>query len=908
MNADEHEGARMNAETTRPPAAALRLLAAVAPARWGRSVAGDVEEEWTRRAHRCGAVRNWAWCWMVTLGIALRLAPLRFAGREEASSGVEDSRWGKGAGMGTWWQDFQFGMRTLRKSPGFALLAIVTLAVGIGLNTAMFSMVNGLLLQPFPFDDLDRIVSVAERDPTSHSGVSTTSPAAFLDWRARSTSFQAMAAYQFTSANLSGVEIPERVMGYLVSPELFSIVGVQALYGRTFLPEEQQPGKNEVVLLNYDFWWKRFGGDPDILGRTLVLNGVQRTVVGIMPHDYDFPSGADVWLPLSFSPALAANRTARFLPVIAKLKPGVTLAQAQSEMESLAAALEKEFPRREPGTGVAVQNLLDSTVRFYRPIILLLLAAVSFVLLMAVSNVAHLTLARAATRQREIAVRVALGASRGRIVRQLLLESLPLALAGGALGVLLGNWALGALIAATPANHTRFVPGFRYIGLDETVLLYALGVSLVCCLLVAASPARRAGRVDLNEALKEGSGNQMGVGRGRGRNALVVVEIVLSLVLLVAAGLMMRSFVGVMDVEPGFEVDNVVTMMLTLPANKYSTPEQRGRFIDDLLERTSALPGVQAAGATSHLPLSGGGERQRFMVEGRPPEGMESGQLPVVTQAAVTPGYFGALGIRLLGGREFTRQDAAGALPVVIVSEQMAAQQWPGEDAVGRRIIVDGDSTVLTVVGVVSNIRIRMTDTPTPMMYIPMAQSPRSTMTVVLRAPAGSSNDLPRLTAAVRDLAVGIDPDQPVYLVRTMEEVRLESVILLRNLAMQFGAFGIVAVILAAAGVYGVMAYSVSRRSYEMGVRMALGAQPGDVVRQVVREGMVPALIGVPIGLAAAFGVARLIGNFLVGVGPADPLTYAGVTVLLLSVALVACWIPARRASRVDPLVALRYE
>jgi len=801
--------------------------------------------------------------------------------------------------MDTFWQDLRYGSRVLLKNPGFTAVAILALALGIGANSAIFSVVNAVLLRPLPYHDPDRIMTAL------HSGWFPVAPANFLDWRAQNHVFERIAAAQAWGASLTGRDKPEQLKALQVTPDLFPVLGVDPVLGRTFLPEEDRPGAGRVVVLSHQLWQRRFGGDPKIVGQTLVLNGVGHTVVGVMPPGFQFApfwvTNAELWVPLDLT--LRVNdRAGRSLRVFARLKPGVTREQAQAEMDTISRRLEQQYPGTNKSLDVTVDPLHEKVVGKVRQALLVLLGAVSFVLLIACANVANLLLARSAARQKEIAIRTALGAGRLRLVRQLLTESMLLASLGGALGLLLARWGVKFLVALSPAN----LPRVETINLDSRVFGFTLAISLLTGLVFGLAPALQASKLDLNESLKEGGRSATeGIRRNRVRSLLMISEVALALVLLIGAGLMIRSFRRLQAVEAGFDPRRVLTLVVPLRSSQYSTGPQRSAFFQRLIERVGALPGVESASAINHLPLAGDIWTLGFTVEGRPAP--PPGEGPSAAYRIIRPNYFHTMGISLLKGRDFTEHDAAGTPGVAIINEAFARNIWPHEDPIGKRIRVNDDGPdPREIVGIVKDVKQReWTAEPMREMYLPYLQNPApSYLTLVARTTA----DPLSLAAAVRNEVWTIDKDVPVSQVASMEQVIAGATGGPRFNLLLLNLFASVALILAAVGIYGVMAYSVSQRTHEIGIRLALGAQTTDVIKLVVGQGMALTLIGVAIGLAAAFAVTRLMSSLLFGVSATDPLTFAVIALLLLLVALVACYLPARRATKVDPMVALRYE
>jgi predicted permease len=818
----------------------------------------------------------------------------------------EDSRamWGFRS-LETLWQDVHFGVRMLMKNPGFTIVAVIALALGIGANSAIFSVVNTVLLRPLPYKDPDRLVMVWEDATKQGFPRDTPAPANYIDWRDQNQVFEGMAAIADMSFNLTGVGEPERIEGRRVSANLFTLLGVEPQLGRAFLPEEDQPGANRVVIMSHGLWQRRFGSDVTIIGKPLNLNGESYTVVGVMPPQFQFPSRTDeLWTPIAFPAQEAANRGGHYLKVVARIKPGVTLQQAQTEMNAIAVRLQQQYSNTNMGLGAAVVPLHEQVVGDIKPALLVLLGAVGFVLLIACANVANLLLARAAVRQKEIALRAALGASRSRLIRQFLTESILLATLGGGGGLLLSLWGVKLLKTFIPENISQV----KAINIDGRVLLFTLLVSLLTGVIFGLAPATQASKFNLNETLKEGGRDSAAGSRGnRIRGLLVIAEVAVSLILLIGAGLLINSFLRLRNVDPGFRADNLLTMNVILPRLKYADQTRRSAFYAELIQRIEALPGVQSAAVTNWIPLVMQGDSIGISIEGRPDPPPD--QRNIVVTRVVSPHYFGTMGIESLQGRQFNEQDRADSTGVVVVSETMARKYWPGEDALGKRIKSGSSASTnpwLTVVGVVKDVRqFQLNADPKPQMYLPYAQTsflpPRQ---LVVRTKVEPTS----LAATVRKTVWEIDRDQPVSNISTMEEVLAESVARQRFSMLLLGIFAGVALVLAAVGLYGVMSYSVAQRTREIGIRMALGAQRRDVLRLVVGHGLKLVLIGVSIGLVAAFILTRVMSSLLFGVSATDPTTFITISMVLMSVALLASYIPARRATKVDPMVALRYE
>jgi len=802
-------------------------------------------------------------------------------------------------------QDLRYASRILWKNPGFTAVAVVALALGIGANTAIFSVVNTVLLRPLPYKDPEQLVMVWE-DASRHGYPRDTPTAAnYIDWRDQNSVFSGMAAISDNNFNLTGIGDPERLKGRSVSANLFPVLGVDPQLGRVFTAAEDQPGAQKVVLLSHRLWQRRFGGDPAMVGKTLRLNDEPYTVAGVMPARFQFPENDDeLWVPIAFSAEEAANRDRHYLQVIARLKPGVTLAQAQSEMTTIGARLQQQYPQSNADLGVAVTSLHEHLVGDIKPALLVLLGAVGLVLLIACANVANLLLARAAMRQKEIALRVALGARRWRLLQQFLTESVLLATLGGILGLALAYAGLLLLGSFIPENIAQA----REISLDLKVLGFTLLVSLSTGLIFGLAPAIQALRLNQSETLKEG-GRDSVTGRSgkRLRGVLVTAEVAVSLVLLIAAGLLINSFLRLRNIDPGFKVDHLLTMKIELPQPKYETFKSLSGFYADLVQRVQALPGVQSAAVTTNLPLYRQGNSISIQIEGRPDP--PPGQEQIVTTRIISPGYFDTMSIPLLAGRPFNDQDAKTTPNVVVVSETMARRIWPGENAVGKRIApgrIRTDADWMQVIGIVKDVRqFDLIVDPKPQMYLSYRQAvffPPEDLVVKTDVDPAS------MAAAVRKAVWEIDKDQPVSNIKTMEEILGDSIARQRFSMLLLGIFAGVALLLAAVGIYGVMSYSVAQRTHEIGIRMALGAQTGAVLKLAVGYGLKLVVAGVLIGLIAAFALTRLMATLLFGVTPTDPATFALISLLLVGVAAVASYIPARRATKVDPLVALRYE
>ena len=797
--------------------------------------------------------------------------------------------------MGTLWQDVRYGARMLVKSPGLMAVAVLALALGMGANTAIFSVVNAVLLRPLPYRDAERLTTVFESDARQESFYPA-APANFLAWKGAATSFEDLAALSNKgwSGNLTGAGEPERLQGFQVTANFFPLLGVAAAHGRTFLPEEDRPGASNVIVLSHGLWQRRFGGDPSVVGRTLTINGRGYVVVGVMPPDFQIYEKADLWTPVAFDAKEEANDEDHYLFVMSRLRPGVTTEQARAEASAI---LRSRAERPEEANLAGVSPAQEGLVREVRPLLYVLFGAVGFVLLIACANVASLLLARAASRRREIAIRSALGASRTRIVRQLLTESVLLALLGAVLGLFLALWGVDLLVALLPEYVVVGSPALRSLGVDARVLGYTAALSLVTSLIFGLAPALQASKTDLTDALKEGGrGGAGGPWRARLRGGVIVAEVALAVVLLAGAGLMIRTLQQLGNVPLGFDPENVLAVNVDLPEAKYEGPERIAEFYRRALERVAALPGVEQVGARNSLGVSVG-----FTVEGRPP--LDAQNRPQAATRFVSPGYFDALRIPVIRGRTFTEQDRRGATNVAVIDETLARRHFANEDPIGRRLNLWGSPR--EIVGVVGAARYEgPAARPSSTAYLPYTQMTWSGMTLYVR----SAGDPAALTASVRGAIQSVDADQPVYKVRPLASALSELVAPQRYLTLLLGAFAAVALLLSTLGLYGVVAYSVAQRTHEIGIRMALGARPGDVLRMILRQGVVLVALGVAAGLAAALAVTRLMESVLFGVRPTDPLAFAAAALLLVCVALLACYLPARRATKVDPMIALRYE
>jgi putative ABC transport system permease protein len=812
--------------------------------------------------------------------------------------------------METLWHDLRFAVRTLIKKPGFTFVLVLALALGIGANTAIFSVVNAVLLRPLPYKNAERLVWIWSTNPLNDIEFETASPPDYNDWKTQNQSFEEMGAFVSTRLTLTSNGEPERYDAAYVTDGFFEVLGAQAEIGRTFTPDEDKPNSGRVIVLSHALWQRRFGGDPKIVGNAITINGNPFTVVGVMPADFKHPRPeanrkAEMWSPLQVDYAKAGRR-GDYLGVIARLKPNVAIEQSRAEIKTIAGQLEQQYPASNTGWSTLVVPLHERFVGDVRPVLIVLLGAVCFLLLIACANVANLLLARAAARQKEMAIRTALGARRWRIVRQLLTESVLLSVLGGALGLLLALWGVEALVALSPGN----IPRLNEISLDGRVLAFTFGVSLVTGVLFGLFPAWQASNPNLNETLKEGGRGTTEGGRGgRARRALVVAEVALALVPLVGAGLMVKSFMRLQDVNPGFNPERILAVEIYLPGTTYKEGPQATAFYKELLTKVQNLPGVEAAGAIDTLPLSGGGNVLAFYVEGHPLQPTD--KTPDAEYRVVTPEYFQTMNIPLLRGRYLSEQDGPNMPQSFVINDTLARRYFGDEDPIGKRMNLGDtkDPEWYTVVGIVQDTRHESLGAePYPQMYAVNTQVMRRSLVMVVRTASNPATMIP----AIRSTVAAMDSSLALNNARTMAQVMAQSVARPRFNMLLMALFAVVALLLAAVGIYGVMAYSVTQRTHEIGVRMALGASSTDVLKMVVRQGMALTLFGVGIGLAGAFIITRLIASLLSGllfqVGTHDPLTFAGIALLLSLVALLACLIPARRATKVDPMVALRYE
>ena len=805
-------------------------------------------------------------------------------------------------------KNLRYGLRTLAKNPTFTVIAVVTLALGIGANTVIFSVANAMLFKPLPYPHSDLLVQIWQTNPHATRWGEWISYPAFTDYRRQNQVFEDVAAYRTWLWKITGGDHPEVLRGSRVTSNLFSVLGVQPMLGRSFLPEEEQPGRSQVVILSYGFWQRRFGSDPGLVGKTIMIDGLNHTVVGIMPPGFDLPYNvsravfaSDAWIPPGTDPELVDRGSPNYR-VLAHLKQGITIQQAQAGIDAIARGMSEQYKENQ-GMGAMVVGLQHNLVKEARPMLLLLLGAVGFVLLIVCANVANLQLARAAVRQKEFAIRLALGASRRRLISQLLTESLLLALLGGAAGLLLALWGVEFLVKLGPD-----LPGVQQISIDPRVMGFALALSLATGVIFGMAPAFQGSKINLNEALKEsGIRAPAGSRRGRTRSLLVITEMALALMLLIGAGLLIQSFVRLQKVDPGFNPRRILTASIMLPPSKYTEPRRQAAFFKEVVGRIESLPGVEAVGGASAVPFTGTNNAGYFSVEGRKAP-RSSPALIDAEQPKITPDYFRAMGIPLLRGRVFTWADNENSLEVTVVSESLVQLYWPHEDPIGKRLSINnrnGQPVWRQIVGIVKDVKHDgLTKQARPVIYVPLLQYPFPFTVMAVRTRTDPDN----LSAAIRREVMAVDSEQPIFKVKTMERFISDSISGSRFQTQLLAVFAAVALVLAAVGIYGVMGYTVSQRTHEIGIRVALGARQRDVLKMVVKQGMELALTGTVIGLAGAVSLTRLMKGLLFGVNATDPLTFGGIALMLMIIALLACYIPARRAAKVDPLVALRSE
>jgi len=810
--------------------------------------------------------------------------------------------------MSTLLQDVRFGLRALRKNPGLTAVAVIALALGIGANTVMFSSVEACILRPFAFKDLDRAVAVWETAPKQDEDHIGPAPANFLEWRRwnqQARAFDMLAAFHGWDVNLTGSGFAERAEGSQVTADFFPLLGIAPQLGRSIASGDFTPGRNSVIVLSYRFWQRRLGGDRNVVGRNLLLNGAKATVIGVMPSDFDFPVGADLWAPLDLTGAPEADRSSHYLSVVGRLRPGMSKTEAQADLNTLASQLGRQFPATNANHGARVIGLVEDMTFGTRQFLATLMGAAMFVLLLACANVANLNLARATARQKEVALRIAMGASRWRIVRQFLVEGVIVSTLGAAGSLLLGLWGARITEDTVPPFIRQHVPGLKYVSVDSRVLAFTLMIAVAAGILASLAPALQASRSDVNHLLKEGGrSGTASRGQSRLRSLLVASEVALALILLVGAGLMSKGFSRLLNSDLGFDRYHVLTFHVALAESKYRDPASVREFYDQLLSRLQALPGAQSAAVAATLPASWSWDTTTYRGEGQPPAA--PGELRTALSQTVTPDYWLTLRVPLIRGRYFTTQDGPEATQVAVISAQLARRIWPNQDAVGKRVQLGGDKEPWrTVVGVAGDVRQSSFDTgATATAYVPFAQSPRASSALAIR----TVGDPLALAAAARAAVANIDPDQPPFDVRALQQLVSDN-----DSGVQFAAgfmvvFAVVALLLAGAGIFAVMAYSVRQRTHEIGVRMALGARRADMLRMVIGYALRLGGMGLAVGVPVSIVLSRLISTVLFNVVRMDWPVLAGLTLLLGSIAAIAAYVPARWAAKADPMEALRYE
>ena len=813
--------------------------------------------------------------------------------------------------MSTLMNDIRFGIRMLWKHKMASLVCAIALGLGIGSTAAMFSMAEAFLLHPVPLKDVSRVVALSDFRPEQSAFMNPVSPATYLDWKAQTTrSFEKLGASTWNEVNLTGDGQPQRITGFSISANFFEVLGVQPAMGRGFLPEEEQLGENREIILSHGLWERRYGSDPGILGKIAKVNDESYTIVGVMDKGFNYPMTAEAWTPMAFTEKEKANRESRWISVLGRLKRGVSFSQAKAEMMTLRERQAGEFPDAYKGWKLSVMPLTEFAAgNLTRQYTIMLLGAVGFVLLIACADVANVQFARVTGRQKELAVRTAMGASRSRIVRQLLIESVLLSLTGAALGLLLARWQIAMLLHNMPPDVAKFIAGWTTISLDLGAFCFVLAVAVASGILSGIAPALFVSRTNVSETLKEsGRGASSGRVRHRLRSALVVGEITLSLVLLVGAGLLVKGFHALLTVNDKSRPATLLTMGYRLPDIKYQKNEARTSFNDRILERLSAVPHVQAAALVTTVPYSnfGGGDANPFSIAGRAEA--DRGEKPAALIQTVSPKYFEVMNIELRDGRLFTESDRASSLPVAVISETLAQRYFPGENPLGHRVktgAADSNATWLTIAGVVDDVHYNWINKEfLPTLYILSSQTPQLYSSIVLKTDGQPLN----LVSAARGEFAAVDPDLPLFNVKSLDQVITESIIGFAYVAALMGIIGVIALVLATVGVYGVMSYSVSERTHEIGIRVAMGATTGQIQRLIIGNGMFLTILGIVIGMPIAIALAASLSGLFFGVSSKDPISFVALPLALAAVALLASYIPARRALRVDPLVALRYE
>ena len=839
---------------------------------------------------------------------ALRAVRLEQGGPDVTKEAVRSSGWE--SMVETCWQDVRFGARMLAKHRLTTLVSIIALALGIGANTAMFSLAEAFLLHPAPFENAHRIVALVNSRPQQNVDISGVAPATYFDWRKEARSFDEIGAYAWGQINLTGDGHPEKVQAFLVSANLFGMLGVQPKMGRTFAPDEEQPGNDQEIILGHALWQERYASDPQILGKRVKVGGKSYNIIGVMPKGFDFPLPAEAWIPLSMDLKTSQSRDQRWLWVLGHLKPGLSFSEAAAEMRGIALRQAEAYPDTNKGWILRPMPLDESiTSTLTRQYTVLLMGAVGFVLLIACADVANVQFARMSGRSNEFAVRTALGGSRWRIVRQLLTESILLSAAGAAVGLLIAQWALRMILSHMPPDIARFIAGWKTIRLDTNAFLFTLVIVVVSGILSGIAPSLLASRANLVESMKEGGrGSTLSRARRRLRAALVVAEISLALVLLVGAGLLVKNFQGLLNVNESYSPQNLLTMNLALPDTQYPTPARRLAFHEQVLQRLNTMPGVQNAAIVTHVPYADGGlaGTDDFSIEGRPLA--HRGEVRNAIIQTTSPNYFALMNIALRRGRLLSDSDGAEAPAVAVISESLAQRYFSGTNPLGAHIKVgamESDRPWMTIVGVVDDVHYSWIEKENvPTVYGPFRQAPPNYTTILLRTPG----DPLQLISAVRAEIGSLDPELPLYNIKSMDRVIMDSIIGIAYVATMMTVLGGIALVLASVGVFGVMSYSVSERAHEIGVRMSLGARAGDILAMVLRNGMTMTAIGLVIGLPIAFALARALASLLFGVEAADPFSFIGLPLILTAVAALACYLPARRAASLDPLRVLRYE